>query len=108
MKRSCLLPVVLYLSSASPGLYAQDIQTKGSLRGTIVDVKSAVIQNVQVTVTGQKTIERVVTSNAEGVFEVQNLTPGIYRLQAEQTGFKTTSVSHIEVFVGKATALSCR
>ena len=46
MKRSCLLPVVLYLISANPALYAQDIQTKGSLRGTIVDVKIAVIQNV--------------------------------------------------------------
>ena len=105
MKKSFLLVVVLYVSVAHPPLYAQDIQTKGSLSGTIVDVNGAVIQNVRVTITIQKTIDRVVTSNHEGVFEVQNLPPGIYRLNAEQTGFKTTSVSQVEVFVGKVTAL---
>ncbi len=70
-----------------------------------MDVNGAVVQNVKVTISGQKTIDRVATSNDEGVFEVQNLTPGIYRLKAEQTGHKTTSVSHVEVFVGKVTAL---
>ena len=105
MKRSLLLAVVLYLSSASPALYAQDIQTKGSISGTIVDINGAAIPNVKVTITGQKTIDRVVITNDESVFEVQRLTPGIYLLKAEQIGFKTTSLSDVEVFVGKATAL---
>ena len=105
MKKSFLLAVVLYLGVAHAALQAQDIQTKGSLTGTIADVNGAVIQNVEVTITGQKTIDRIVTTNEEGVFEEQNLTPGIYHLNAEKTGFKTTFVSHIEVFVGKVTAL---
>jgi carboxypeptidase family protein len=105
MKKSFLLAVVFHLFVSHPALYAQDIQTKGSLSGTIVDVNGAVIQNVKVTITGQMTNDRGVTTNDEGVFEIQNLTPGIYRLKAEQTGFKTTSVSDIEVFVGKVRAL---
>src|SRR5436189_6471704 len=105
MKKSLLLTLGLFLSIAHPPLYAQDIETKGSLSGTVVDVNGAVIQNVKVTITGQKTIDRVATTNDEGVFEIQNLIPAIYSLKAEQIGFKTTSVSHVEVFLGKVTAL---
>ena len=77
MKKRLLLAGVLYFSFAHPPLYAQDIQTKGSLRGIIVEVNGAVIQNVKVTITIQNTIDRVVATNHEGVFKVQNLTPGI-------------------------------
>ena len=105
MKKTLLLVVALHLSIALPPLCAQDIQTKGSLSGTIVDVNGAVIQNARVTISFQKTIHRVVATNNEGVFDAQNLTPGIYRLAAEQTGFKTNTVSHVEVFVGRVTAL---
>ena len=50
-------------------------------------------------------VDRTVTTNDEGVFEVDNLTPGTYRVKAEQAGFKAVSVSEVEDFVGKATAL---
>ncbi len=106
MKKSFLLALVcLYLSVTHHPLYAQDLQTKGTLSGTIVDGNGAVIQNVKVTITVQKTMVRIVTTNYEGLFELLNLTPGIYGLKAEQTGFKTASLSHVEVFVGKVTAL---
>ena len=105
MKKSLLLAIVLYFSVAHPALYAQDIQTKGSLTGTIVDVNGDVIRNVEVTISGQMTIDRVLTTNDAGVFEVQNLAPGIYRLKAERIDFKTTSISQVGVFVGKVTAL---
>src|SRR6185503_14955838 len=99
MKKTLLLVVALHLSIALPPLCAQDIQTKGSLSGTIVDVNGAVIQNARVTISFQKTIHRVVATNNDGVFDAQNLTPGIYRLAAEQTRFKTNTVSHVQVFV---------
>jgi hypothetical protein len=93
------------LGLGSFGVYAQDIQTKGSISGTVVDVNGAVVQKAKVTITGQKTVNRVVTTNDKGAFEVENLTPGFYNIKAEQTGFKTTSASHVQVFVGKTTAL---
>ena len=100
-----LLIMLLCLSFASFVARAQDIQTKGSISGTVVDINGAVVQNAKVTVSGEKTVDRVATTNYDGIFEVDNLTPGSYRVKAEQTGFKATAVSEVEVFVGKTTAL---
>ena len=41
----------------------------------------------------------------KGAFELQNLTPGTYRVKAEQAGFKITTIPDVEVFVGKTAAL---
>src|SRR2546427_5254817 len=103
MIKGCSLVVAVCLL-ATTGV-AQDIQTKGALRGTIADINGAVIPNAKVTVTGQQSVDRVVATNDQGVFEVDNLTPGVYNVKAEQRDFKTASVSGVEVFVGKATAV---
>ena len=103
MIKGCSLVIAVCLL-ATTGV-AQDIQTKGALRGTIADVNGAVISNAKVTVTGQQSVDRVVATNDQGVFEVDNLTPGVYNVKAEQRDFKTASVSGVEVFVGKATAI---
>ena len=105
MMKNFLLVVVCCLGLTQVAVSAQDIQTKGSISGTVVDFNGAVLQNAKVTVTGEKTVNRVSTTNESGVFEVDNLTPGSYRVKAEQTGFKATAVSDVEVFVGKTTAL---
>src|SRR6266705_5374434 len=99
------LMMLLCLSFGSVMVQGQDIQTKGSIKGTVVDINGAVVQNARVTVTGEKTVNRVATTDDGGVFEVHNLTPGSYRVKAEQTGFKAAAVSEVEVFVGKTTAL---
>src|SRR5437762_7168553 len=100
-----LLMMLLCLSFGSIMAHAQDIQTKGSIRGTVLDINGAVVRNAKVTVTGEKTVSRIATTSESGVFEVDNLTPGSYHVQAEQTGFKATAVSEVGVFVGKTTAL---
>src|ERR1043166_1190395 len=100
-----LLMMLLCLGFGSLEAQAQDIQTKGSISGTVVDINGAVVQNAKVTVTGEKTVDRVTTTNEGGIFEVGNLTPGGYRVKAEQPGFKATVVSAVEVSVGKTTAL---
>jgi len=84
--------------------FGQDIATKGSISGRVVDAAGAVVPNAKITVTGQAG-ERVVTVNESGEFEVPNLVPGSYTVKAEQSGFKTVSVPNVEVFVGKAAAL---
>jgi carboxypeptidase family protein len=108
MMKKFLLSIVSCFSLAFFAAYAQDIQTKGSISGTLVDVDGAVVQKAKVTISGQKTVDRVVATNDEGVFEVENLTPGVYNVRAEEAGFKTASISNIEVFVGKTTALKLK
>jgi len=83
---------------------AQDIVTKGSISGTVVDATGGVMTNVQVSVAGEID-KRSVTTDASGRFEVPNLLPGSYTVKAELTGFKTTTVSNVMVNVGKATSM---
>lgn len=108
MMKKLLFVMVSCLSLGCLAAYGQDIQTKGSISGTVVDVNGAVVHKAKVTITGQKTVDRVVTTNDEGVFEVENLTPGIYNVRAEEAGFRTASIRNIEVFVGRTTALKLK
>lgn len=85
-------------------VFGQDITTKGSISGNVVDVAGAVIPNAKVTISGP-TGDRVVMSDANGTFEAQNLIPGQYTVKAEQSGFKTISVPNVGVFVGKTSSL---
>jgi len=83
---------------------AQDILTKGGISGRVLDANGAAIAGAKVTIAGPIG-ERTATADAEGSFEIQNLIPGNYKVKAEQTGFKTTTVPDVAVFVGKSSAL---
>src|SRR5215470_13196417 len=89
------------LGFAALTAFAQDIQTKGSLKGTVTDPGGAVVAGATVTITGAAT-DRTVTTNGDGAFEVTNLNPGIYKVHIEQKGFKAVESSPT-VYVGKAT-----
>src|ERR1043166_2824158 len=105
MKRFIFL--ILTLSLLSFTAAAQDLLTKGSIKGTITDPNGAVVSGATVTVTGA-TGARTTTTNGEGFFEVANLNPGDYSVKVTQSGYKTTSVSKATVFVGKSTDVSTK
>jgi hypothetical protein len=84
--------------------FGQDIATKGSISGKVVDSAGAAIPNAKVTISGP-TGERLATADAQGDFEVQNLIPGEYKVKAEQSGFKTVSVPNVQVYVGRTSSL---
>ncbi len=84
--------------------FGQDLATKGSISGRVVDSTGAAILNAKVTVIGP-TGERVVTANEAGEFDAPNLIPGTYTVKAEATGFKSISVPNVAVYVGKSTSL---
>jgi hypothetical protein len=99
-----LLVALFALLCISVTGFAQDIATKGGISGRVVDSTGAVIPNAKVTISGPVG-DRVVTADAVGEFEIQNLIPGTYKVKAEQSGFKTTNVPNVVVFVGKTSAL---
>ncbi|HZS06328.1 MAG TPA: carboxypeptidase regulatory-like domain-containing protein [Blastocatellia bacterium] len=99
-----LLSALLFTLLATGTAFSQDLATKGSIAGRVVDATGAVIPNAKVIISGP-TGERSVTANESGEFEATNLIPGRYNVRAEQSGFKTVTVPNVEVFVGKVSSL---
>jgi outer membrane receptor for ferrienterochelin and colicin len=102
-----ILFMILAVSMLSFAAFGQDIQTRGSIKGTVTDPNGAVLTGATVTVSGP-TGDRTVTTGDNGLYEVTNLIPGTYTVRVTQSGFKTASVSNTTVFVGRATTVDTR
>jgi len=90
----------LCMTLAAALAFAQDIQTKGSIGGQVVDKNGAAIAGATVKVTGAEGVRTVTTSDS-GLYTVENLIPGNYTVRIEMTNFKAAEVSNVTVFVGK-------
>jgi hypothetical protein len=91
----------LCLALTSAVAFGQDIQTKGSIAGTVTDKNGAAVPGATVKITGSEAARTVTTDN-EGVYRFDNLVPGNYTVRVEMTGFKASEVSKVTVYVGKA------
>jgi len=82
---------LLLLLSAASALLAQ---TTGTITGAVTDLSGASVANAKVTAVNTSNGEhREVSSSASGQFSFPFLTPGIYRIEASQTGFSTAAAS---------------
>ena len=81
-----------------------DAQTfRGAIQGTVVDSAGGVIPAAQVTVTSLDTnLTRKVTTDGAGDYSVTELPLGAYKVTAEKAGFKSETVSGINVAVAAA------
>lgn len=71
---------------------------KGAIRGTIKDSQGAVIPNATVKATNIETDEEFTSaSNDEGVYVIENLPSGKYKISAETSGFSTTVITDVSV-----------
>ena len=85
---ACPLLLLLVLIFLSQQALAQS--TFGALVGTVTDANGAVVPRVSLTVTNVETnFSKTVQTNGDGNYEATHLLPGIYRLRAELSGFKT-------------------
>src|SRR5213593_4611739 len=84
MRRAAL--ALFLVLSLRPLSFGQSIFT--TVVGTVTDSSAAVIPNTSITLTNMGTKERrVFTTNASGNYEINNLFPGVYLLEAEVSGF---------------------
>jgi hypothetical protein len=105
LKRAILF-FILGSAAGSPALYAQELSaTQGGLSGGITDKSGAVVPNAKVTMAGLSET-RTVTADAGGRYIVTSLTPGLYTVTVEATGFKSTQVKGVEVFINKINSLN--
>ncbi len=86
------------------GLPALGQLGSGQIEGTVLDQSGAVIPDARVTVRNQATgAERILTSDATGLYRVVNLAPGLYSVKAEKSGFQPVERENVQVIVGSTT-----
>jgi hypothetical protein len=79
----------------------------GNLGGTVIDPSGAVVSNAKITMSGPVG-GKTVTSDADGRFSFDALTPGVYSIKAEANGFKPTEISQVAVLDNKTSKLGVR
>jgi hypothetical protein len=105
MKNVLRLFMILCFALASTAVFAQDIQTRGSIGGVVTDSTGAALPNAKVTVTGQQG-ETTTQTNDQGVYRVSDLIPGTYTVTIEQQGFKKQVATGVLVNVGSQSTVS--
>ena len=101
MNRRVLLGfLILALLGAPHASRAQD--TTGTISGIVTDQSKAVLPGVTVVVTNVETgATRTLVSDARGGFRALNLSPGIYAVTAELTGFTSARRENLTVEIGR-------
>ena len=75
--------------------------------GTVVDESKAVLPGAAIVATDLETGRKYETvSDARGTYQLPPLPPGIYKVQAELSGFARTEVPRIELLVGQNASLT--
>src|SRR5436853_4107271 len=83
--------LLVLLSLATPG---RSQSTFGSITGTVTDKSSAAVPAAKIVVTNVATgVIRRATAGTDGVYTVNDLLPGAYRLQVEAKGCSTLEPS---------------
>jgi len=104
LKRNLLRKFLLIVLSVLVSVFAQ-AQT-ATLSGKVTDQTGAVIPQATVTVTGSGGNHISATTNQEGSFEIQALTPGTYDVAAAAKGFATFQKSGVELIAGQKQTLN--
>src|SRR6516225_5870472 len=82
------------------GVVAASAQTLGTITGEVTDATAAVVPGATVTIRNVNTnATRTVITNADGLYSVPLLPPGIYDVRVEKEGFRGAARSAIELQV---------
>ena len=97
--------VLLILAVCSVVAFGQG--SAGSLSGTVLDPKGAVVSGATVTVRNVATNQENTTeTSGEGTFAVASLATGIYSATINAQGFKQAIVTEIKIDVGKVSSIN--
>ncbi len=100
------LLVLLALGVCVVPVFAQTGST-GSLLGTIVDPKGAVVAGASVKVVSKATNQEFTAQTSEdGTFTIPTLTAGVYTATVTASGFKQSVVTDIKIDVGKPSSIN--
>ena len=97
-------PNALGFAYSSSDLAAKEAEIKGNLGGIISDSSGAVVGKATVTMVGPAGV-KTATSDSDGRFAFDQLTPGLYSIKAEANGFKSTEIKQVAVVVNKPSTI---
>ena len=88
--------IVILLCGAAQQIVAQS--TYGGVVGAVTDAQRSLVPGASIKLTEVRTnVLRTAASTAEGTFEFVNLPQGVYKLEAEKTGFRKFATQDFEV-----------
>jgi hypothetical protein len=100
--------VLAIIGTLAPAAWSY-AQGGGVLRGRVFDATGAVVSGAVISVREPATgLERAVLTDVEGRYYVGGLTPGTYTVLAHSAGFRTETVEHLQVGVGRTVAQDFR
>jgi hypothetical protein len=106
MRRRVLLTLLVALLLP---MYAAAQTVSGTILGTVTDSSGSVIPNAKVTIVNEGTgLTRTVQTDTNGEYTAPSLPTGRYTVITELTGFKTTTVSNIELGVDQRVRLTTK
>jgi Carboxypeptidase regulatory-like domain/TonB dependent receptor len=99
-----LAPLAIVLALSVPA-HAQE--TRARITGTVVDSQGSVVPGVTVTALNTDTnVTTEAVTNASGVFTLQQLLPGPYKVTASLQGFKTFAREGIELHTAETVTVN--
>ncbi len=104
MRRLAHLLSVLLLACGVCAADATAQTQTGTVEGKVADQQGAVLPGVTVTLTGPRGSQSAVT-DGEGIFRFVGVTPDIYVVRAELSGFLPQQVEAVKVDMGKTMAV---
>jgi hypothetical protein len=105
--RSVLFFMVAFCIAAAGA--AQDAST-GSISGTVTDASGALIKGATVTIvnTDRNDVERTIVTNGSGLYTATSLPLGHYVVKVADQGFKSETISGIQLHVGDALTVNSK
>jgi hypothetical protein len=99
--------IVIALSCMLVVAFAAHAQYRAGIQGTVLDPQGAAVGGAKITVTAQETgISQETTTDDSGVYSVNRLAPGLYRISAEKAGFTVKVVENVNIIGDQITSVN--
>src|SRR5262245_28953222 len=102
--RPRFLLLAVFIALSAPLAIAQI--NSATVSGIVTDESKGVLPGTTVTVTDLETGRKfVAVTDARGAYQMPPLPPGVYKLEAELSGFATTEIPRLELLVGQQSSI---
>ena len=106
--KTCLCFAVFMFMILAPRHYSEAQGSAGTIQGTVTDPSGGVVAGTTIVVTSADGQSFGATTTRDGLYEVKNLAPGIYKFEAIAQGFALYEKDGVEVKAGQTLKLDVR